>query len=185
MQGGVASQRRARFFVETRDPEQPGGDGARRDLSGHRFEIVDAVERNGGGELRVRVVLENAFESDSAPALRGGTFGDSGRQQRGHLPTRRFAYDRDAIWIDSEGFFISANEADRLAQVLDLILMAVLWRQAVVYREPGEARFRQRLKQRRHVSHPVARLPPAAVRDDHGGKRPRPIRNVSVEVQPS
>src|SRR5262245_8406789 len=181
MQGGVASQRRARFLVETRDPEQPGWDGARRYLSGHRFEVVDAVERNGGGELRVRVVLENAFEGDSAPALRAGTIVNSGRQQRGHLRARRFAYDGDAIGIDAEGFFISANEADRLAQVLNLILMAVLRRQAVVYREPGEARLRQRLKERRHVSDLVAGLPPAAVRDDHGGKRPRPHRNVGVE----
>src|SRR5215510_8970171 len=146
MQGRVPSQRRARFLVETRDPEQAGRDGARRYLSGHRFEVVDAVERNGGGELRVRIVLEKAFEVDSAPALRAGTFVNSGRQQRGHLPARRFAYDGDAIWIDAEGFFMSANEADRLAQVLDLILMAVLRRQAVVYREPGEARLRQRLK---------------------------------------
>src|SRR5215471_8545485 len=137
MQGGVASKRRARFLVEARDSEQAGWDGARRHLSCHRFEVVDAVERNGGGELRVRVVLEDAFESDSAPALRAGTFVNSGRQKRGHLPARRFAYDGDAIGIDAKGFLISANEADRLAQVLNLILMAVLRRQAVVYREPG------------------------------------------------
>src|SRR5262249_54749942 len=162
MQGGVASQRRARFLVEASDPEQAGRDGARRHLSGHRFEVVDAVERDGGGEFRVRVVLEDAFKRDSAPALRAGTFVNSGRQQRGHLPARRFAYDGDAIGIDAEGFFISANEADRLAQVLNLILMAVLRRQAVVYREPGETRLRQRLQKRGGVNGTLARLPPTA-----------------------
>src|SRR5262249_51595097 len=162
MHGGVASQRRARFLVEDSDPEQAGRDGARRHLSGHRFEVIDAVKRNGGGELRVRIVFENAFEGDSAAAMRAGMFVNSGRQQRGHLPARRFAYDGDAIWIDAEGFFLSANEADRLSQVLDLILMAVLRRQAVVYREPGETRLRQRLQKRGGVNGTLARLPPTA-----------------------
>src|SRR5262245_66516228 len=103
MQGGVASQRRARFLVETRDPEQPGRDGARRYLSGHRFEVVDAVKRNGGCELRVRVVLENAFEGDSASPLRAGTFVNFGRQQRGHLPARRFASVDAEVWIGAAG----------------------------------------------------------------------------------
>src|SRR6185369_2202471 len=146
------SQGRARFFVQACDPEQPERKGARRQLSGHRFEVVDAVKRNSGGESRVRVILEIAFKSDSAPAMRQARIAGSGRQQRGHLTARRFAYDGDAIGIDAKDLFMSANEADRLAQVLDLILMPVLRRQAIIYREPSESGLRQRLKQWRHIS---------------------------------
>src|SRR5262245_29078380 len=120
MQGRVASQRRPRFLVEGADSQQPGRDEARSDLPGHRLEVIDAVDRSGGGELRVRIVFGSAFEGDSAAGMRAGTFVNFGRQQRGHLPARRFAYDGDAIWIDAKGFFLSADEVDRLSQVLDL-----------------------------------------------------------------
>src|SRR5262249_3343208 len=160
LQWRVASQRGAGFVVEIGDPEQSGWDGSRGQLSDRRFKIINAVKRNGSREISARVVLDIAFKNDSPAAMLIGMCAASGRQERGHLSARRFADDGDPIRINAESFFISANEANRLPQVFDLILMPVLRRQTVIDREPREAVARQRLEERRHVSDLVTRLPP-------------------------
>src|SRR5439155_14907163 len=78
---------------------------------------------------------------------------------------------------------VASDVGDGAPEVLDLLGVADLRREAVVDREPREARPRERLEQRRDVGDLVAGFPAAAVSDDDGGERTFPGGTPRVELQ--
>ena len=164
----------------------------RRGRFDHRFEVVDAVEGDDGGDGDSRVAPAALVRRvRGVRGVRGAwdvwIVRRFGGDLHHHLAAGRFAQERDAVRVDVEAGGVGADEADGIAQVVELRGVEDVRRQAVVDREPREAGLRQRLEQRRDVRHLVTRFPAAAVRDDHGRERTGRAalngRYVGVELQ--
>src|SRR4029453_7444701 len=96
----------------------------------------DAVKAHDAGELRILC-----------------------RDERGHLPTGRLPDHDKTLRIDTESARVPADECDGMPEVVHLCGMPHGGREPVVDGEPGEARARQWLEQRRDVGHLVAGFP--------------------------
>ncbi len=106
------------------------------------------------------------------------------RDERGEVPARGIAHERDTLGIDSELRSLSLRELHRGAHVLHRLGIGLLrgLGQAVWDREHGVAALGEPGPEDAVVVE-IGEAPPSAVDRDHEGKFPRPLRRVQVPLQ--
>ena len=99
------------------------------------------------------------------------------------MPARRFTDEGNSARIDLVFLGVRLDPADRRFHVIDTGGKAMLRREAIVDREPGETRLRQRRKQRLDVGLLVAPHEAAPMHQNACRERPFTGRDKSVERQ--